>query len=316
MFHKSPEEITKNWRGNQPVVSICCITYNHENYIEKALNGFLMQETDFPFEIVIHDDASTDNTANIIKDYEKNYPDLFRPIYQMKNQKSKYKSGMNPRFNYSRAKGKYIALCDGDDYWTDPLKLQKQVDFLEGNEEVGIVHTKYKVLHEEKNEFEVHEKKIFSPSFSAFRNYLYTGDMRTMTVMFRSGFLKDIQKLLDEGIMTKMKYGDRTTFLTITSKSDIGYINEVTGVYRISNKITATRTTNLVDRYEIGLKRWESLKMLCDYLKIDDDEYRKLLDKRKVKCKIKLFILKIPILDKLFQYTYKKLKMNGRIDAY
>lgn len=118
---------------NKIMVSICCLAFNHEKFIRQALDGFIMQQTNFPFEIVIHDDASTDNTANIIKEYEAKYPNLFNALYQSTNQKSIYKSGMNPRFNYPRAKGKYIALCEGDDYWTDPYKLQKQVDFLEAN---------------------------------------------------------------------------------------------------------------------------------------------------------------------------------------
>src|SRR5690606_28411367 len=113
---KTEKELISNW-GNviQPIVSICCIAYNQEKYIEKALKGFLAQKTNFPFEILINDDASTDATANIIRDYESRYPNIVKPLYQIENQKSKVKSGMNPRFNYPRAKGKYIALCDGDD---------------------------------------------------------------------------------------------------------------------------------------------------------------------------------------------------------
>lgn len=122
-----------------PVVSICCLVYNHEEYLVQALDSFLMQKTTFPIEIVIHDDASTDNSAAIIKGYALKHPKLFKPLYQTENQKSRVKSGMNPRFNFPRAKGKYIALCDGDDYWTDPLKLQKQVDFLEENNEYFFV---------------------------------------------------------------------------------------------------------------------------------------------------------------------------------
>lgn len=113
-----------------PLVSIVCDTYNHVNYIRQCLDGFLMQETNFPIEILVHDDASTDGTADIVKEYEARYPDLIKPIYQTENQYSKGVK-VSIRYQYSRAKGKYIALCEGDDYWIDPLKLQKQVDFLE-----------------------------------------------------------------------------------------------------------------------------------------------------------------------------------------
>lgn len=112
-----------------PLVSICCITYNHQDYIRDAIKGFLMQETDFPFEIVIHDDASTDATADIIREYERKYPDIIKPIYQTENQYSKGKKAT--LFGFKAAKGKYIALCEGDDYWIDPLKLQKQITQME-----------------------------------------------------------------------------------------------------------------------------------------------------------------------------------------
>ena len=120
-----------------PLVSVLCMTYNHENFIEDAINGFLIQETNFPFEVLIHDDASTDSTAKIIKKYEKKYPNIIKPIYQIKNQ---YSKGLCPlwEYLYPKAKGKYIAICEGDDYWTDPLKLQKQVDYLEAHPEVVI----------------------------------------------------------------------------------------------------------------------------------------------------------------------------------
>lgn len=114
------------------MVSIICNAYNHENYIRDALEGFVMQKTSFKFEVLIHDDASTDKTADIIRKYEKDYPDIIKPIYQTENQFSKGK-GMVAKHQYPRVKGKYIALCEGDDHWIDENKLQKQVDFMEKN---------------------------------------------------------------------------------------------------------------------------------------------------------------------------------------
>lgn len=112
----------------KPLVSICCAAYNQAAYIRDALDGFIMQQTNFPFEIVIHDDASTDGTAEIIKEYAAKHPNLFRPEYETENQ---FKKG--EIYNIPRARGKYIAFCEGDDYWTDPTKLQRQVDFLESH---------------------------------------------------------------------------------------------------------------------------------------------------------------------------------------
>ena len=116
-------------KTKDPLVSICCITYNHENYIRDAIEGFLMQKADFPFEIVIHDDASTDATADIIREYERKHPDIIKPIYQTENQYSK--GGHATLLTFKAAKGKYLALCEGDDYWIDPLKLQKQITGME-----------------------------------------------------------------------------------------------------------------------------------------------------------------------------------------
>lgn len=127
-----------------PLVSICCQTYNHVSYIRECIEGFLLQQTTFPIEILIHDDASLDGTDDIIREYETNYPDLIFPIYQSENQ---YSKGVKvPSINYERSRGKYIAFCEGDDYWTDPLKLQKQVDFLESHSEYGMCSHKYQIL--------------------------------------------------------------------------------------------------------------------------------------------------------------------------
>ena len=121
----------------QVMVSVICSTYNHEKFIRDALDGFVMQKTNFVYEILVHDDASTDGTADIIREYEAEYPDLIKPIYQTENQYSK-KAGLVGKIQRDRAKGKYVAICEGDDYWTDPLKLQKQYDAMESNPEIDI----------------------------------------------------------------------------------------------------------------------------------------------------------------------------------
>ncbi len=130
MINKTETEIMKNWKTQEnPVVSILCATYNHENYIEEALDSFLMQETNFPFKIIIHDDASTDNTVNKIKLYAKKYPHIIKTILQKENQYSQGKRIFSILFK--NAKGKYYAICEGDDYWIDSKKLQIQIDLME-----------------------------------------------------------------------------------------------------------------------------------------------------------------------------------------
>lgn len=132
-----PEEI-------EPMVSICCWAYNHELYIEQFIESVLMQKTDFPVEIIIHDDASRDRTTEILDKYQRQYPKLFRNIYQTQNQFSC--GGDINAILFGRARGEFIALCEGDDYWTDFTKLQKQAEFLIENRHLsGVFHTGFAV---------------------------------------------------------------------------------------------------------------------------------------------------------------------------
>ncbi|MCS3472987.1 glycosyltransferase involved in cell wall biosynthesis [Pseudomonas sp. JUb42] len=135
------DESIKNRAGavsNEPLLSIICPTYNHEAFIAKALEGFLSQQTSFNFEILIHDDASTDNTAAIIAQYAERYPTIIRAFYQEVNQ---FRQGINPSPSlFLKSRGRYIAYCEGDDYWTDPRKLQLQVDFLESHPDYVITY--------------------------------------------------------------------------------------------------------------------------------------------------------------------------------
>jgi glycosyltransferase involved in cell wall biosynthesis len=119
------------------LVTIYCIAYNQENYIRQCLNGFVMQKTNFHFEAIVHDDASTDHTADIIQEYTEKYPDIIKPLFETENQFSKHDGSLD-RIMAAHMHGKYIAFCEGDDYWTDPLKLQKQVDFLESHLDYSI----------------------------------------------------------------------------------------------------------------------------------------------------------------------------------
>lgn len=118
-------------------VSVLCLAYNHQDYIRNALEGFVMQKTNFKFEVLIHDDASTDKTADIIREYESKYPDIIKPIYQTENQYSKGIK-ISKMYQYPRARGEYLAWCEGDDSWTDPLKLQKQIDFLDSHRDYSM----------------------------------------------------------------------------------------------------------------------------------------------------------------------------------
>jgi len=205
-----------------PLVSISCITYNHEDYIQDTLDGFLMQQTNFKFEILIHDDASTDRTAEIIRDYERKFPDIIKPIYQKENQWVQGKRG-SALFNFPRAKGKYIALCEGDDYWTDPFKLQRQVDFLENNPDYGMVTENGLVTNSIKNTqyaFSTNpELDIDTKALLAKRQF------PTASAMFRSS-------LLDEKLSALKNSGDTILWTYFSTKSKIKYFPVVSSVYR------------------------------------------------------------------------------------
>lgn len=140
-----------------PLVTVRCTVFNHEPYLRKCLDGFVMQQTTFPFVVIVHDDASTDKSVVIIEEYAEKYPHIIKPIYEQENQYSKH-DGSLWRIMNEATKGKYVALCEGDDYWTDPLKLQKQVDFLEKNKEYVMCFHNAKILNESASP--IHFKKV------------------------------------------------------------------------------------------------------------------------------------------------------------
>lgn len=132
----------------KPLVAIRCITYNQAPYIRQCLDGFIMQRTDFPFVAIVHDDCSTDGTDAIVREYAERYPDIIKPIFETENQYSKRDGSLSKIMTNAcnETGAKYIAFCEGDDYWTDPLKLQKQVTFLEKHPEYELVFTNRYVL--------------------------------------------------------------------------------------------------------------------------------------------------------------------------
>lgn len=134
------KKIIAKWNNNikSCVVSVVCVTFNHQDYIEDALRGFIFQKTSSPFEVLICDDCSTDDTPNIIKKYAKLYPLIIKPIFQLENQHSKGVE-VNRVFNLSRVKGDFIAFCEGDDFWVDHHKLQKQIDLITKDNNISMV---------------------------------------------------------------------------------------------------------------------------------------------------------------------------------
>ena len=229
---QSEQQIMADWESSSPKISVCCITFNHEKYIEEALHGFLMQQTKVPFEILIHDDASTDSTQEILKGYQAKYPNLIFGIYQTENQWSKGVKRINPDFNFSRAKGKYIAMCEGDDFWTDPFKLQKQYEYLEANPDCSVCFTAttlYQDKNPEKSEIYRPKKVNVDTIFTIEETIWKPGNfMTTVSMFFRTEYVKQLPEWVMEAPV-----GDMPLSLYLGTKGDYGYINDVTCSYRL-----------------------------------------------------------------------------------
>ncbi len=221
----------------KPAVSICCITYNHEKYIRDALNSFLMQKTNFPIEILIHDDASTDGTANIIREYEAKYPDIIKTIYQTVNQYSQGKDVS--QFNFNRAQGKYIALCEGDDYWCDPQKLQRQFDYMESHPACTLcMHGRYSLDADARDFFpSLHPSPDRIPQNGALYARLlikmrYNTFYFTASMFFPKKVLDEKMALMQRDTNNGMIWDFMLAFYMAVS-GEVHYIKRRMGVYRI-----------------------------------------------------------------------------------
>lgn len=216
-----------------PLVSICCVTYNHAKFIREALESFLMQRTNFSFEILIHDDASTDGTAEIIREFEEKYNDKIKSIYQKENQYSKGVS-ISATFNFPRAHGKYIALCEGDDYWTDSNKLHEQVDFLEANPNyAGCFHETEQIFEDGKSG-RIYGKNA-PDTLTAEHTFATLSPFHTSSLVFRN-----ILGKLPSWFSTVVS-GDMALFSIISSHGPLKKIPEIMSVYRKhENGITNT----------------------------------------------------------------------------
>lgn len=243
------------------MVSVYCLTYNHAKYIEDALEGFVKQRTNFKFHVIVHDDASTDGTQDIILAYKNKYPNLFDVIIQKENQ---YSKGTKIFSTYIAPliKGKYVAACEGDDFWCDENKLQKEVDFLEGNNDyVACVHnTKlYNQKTGKSHNMFGEENRIIT-----IEDVLAEGKMcyHTSTLLARK-----------EYILEKPKFtylipfvGDFPLSIYLSGSGKIKYFKDVMSVYRYCTQGSWTmRNFNLDKRIETAQNQIMMYQAANDY---------------------------------------------------
>lgn len=272
---REPIPITEQvWpEGTLPLVSTLTTAYNHEPYIRECIEGFLMQKTTFPVELIIHDDASTDKTADIIREYEAKYPNLIKPIYQIENQYSQ-KIDIYNEFLFPRAKKKYIALCEGDDYWIDPFKLQKQVDFMETNPESGLCFTNIdKYLQNCKSLEKSYFDENIANEVSSLSKYIIRAPwIATCTWVFRTNFVKLYMEWYNNNYYNNfLIQGDLSLVSFILSKSKIFFLNQTTSVYRKHDLGTSNFNFNITNFMNFNRSSLLLRMCICDTLISDDN---------------------------------------------
>lgn len=249
-YQQVPVEHYPHKVHNKPMVSVCVQAYQHAPFITECLDSILMQKTDFDYEILLGEDASTDGTREICIEYAKKYPDKIKLFLHHRENNIVINGSPTGRLNFLHnllsAQGKYIALCEGDDYWTDPLKLQKQVDFLEEHEEYGVVHGdchfyyhkdkrwKHNANKDLSNHIEIRNKEEL---FYRLVNADYK--IRTATALFR-------KKLLENRESQSMQFlmGDTPMWLDFSQVTQFKYFDEVYAVYRL-NEGSVTKPKSL-----------------------------------------------------------------------
>jgi glycosyltransferase involved in cell wall biosynthesis len=296
---------------NDPLLSVCLITYNHASFIRQAIDSVLAQKVDFRYELIIADDYSQDETRNIILEYKEKYPDIIRLIFQTSN--------VGPAknwFDLLRApRGKYIAYFEGDDYWTDPYKLQQQVDFLEANDDFSMCFTN--AYYDTGDVQPGREPRLYSqvmaPKVYSLNDILIYNMVPTATVLYRANF-----KLPDW--FFSLPYGDWGLHILSAHKGKVYYLNKVTAAYRVHD-MGLFSSKNTMKRLEGSIATGEILRANLDsrhkqtLLKGQHNRYFFLLKEASVSGTTAYFIsvylrfVKNTILSRDFSNTWSTFKM-------
>jgi glycosyltransferase involved in cell wall biosynthesis len=237
---------------NSPLLSVCLITYNHQDYIKQAIEGVLMQKVNFEFELIISDDCSKDNTQTIIKEYKDKHPDFVKVILRQKN----VGAAQNFIELISTPKSKYIAYLEGDDYWTDPLKLQKQVDFLESNTDYEVCFTNINIINAEGKI--VKDQFIPSKRRKSYEHKHLPIWAPTLTRVFRNRDFSPIDSDVP---------GQDVFWLLYQSKfGKIKFLDEITGTYRLHDGSIYSSHSIVKKKEAIFLTYLECLKLIDSFL--------------------------------------------------
>ena len=306
--------------NDELMVSIRCLTYNHEPYIRQCLEGFIMHKTNFRFEAVVHDDASTDGTVAIIREYAEKYPNIIKPIYEIENQYSKHDGSLGKIMN-AACTGKYIAMCEGDDYWIDPLKLQKQVDFLESHSDYYVVGMRSLLYRQDIDKYDIYKNSIhFSTSFSV-ADYIKNILMHTSTFLVRRENISFEQ--MPQGILQSDIY-----FILHSSckgKKKIKVLKNIGTVYRKhGGGITySSNNMNLEKSYESMCKILNSYDVYSEYKMHDVVCYKKhkmklliILQSATIDKKINIIANNVFLLFKVCVEVFKRKSVEAVISTY
>jgi len=272
--------------NNAVKVSVICLTYNHEKHIARALDGFVNQKTDFAFEVLVHDDCSTDGTADIVRAYAERYPDIIRPILQTDN---KYSKGIwiDRDIVAPLAKGIYIAFCEGDDYWCDPNKLQKQYDFLTAHPEYSACVHKT-VFHNLSMGEDVLVPDISEDRDFSLEEITLTGGniFGTNSVMMRTEISRDMPDCFRAA-----GFSDFQLFFYAAAQGKVHCLNEAMSVYNVG--VSGSWTQSMMDDVKRRIHHCEVFLDLLD--RIDDfydGRHHELLQKKRTEMEYLLYKLR------------------------
>jgi glycosyltransferase involved in cell wall biosynthesis len=273
MAPRSEYEITKYWKYTDKVyLSVVCTAFNQELYIIDAINSFLAQQTEYKFEIIIHDDASCDSTSKIVREYFYNYPNIIKLILQKENQ---YSKNFHLPFNNSieLACGEYVAICEGDDYWVCNKKIQKQIELFKVKKNLSLIHCDAVDYDVDKNEM----VKSWVPSSIINTDSLFKSNrIRTLTTMFRLTDYLGYRSIFDDE-MKKWRLGDWPLWIYLSTLGEVYLLKNTTGIYRILPE-SASNSNSQLKRNEFLFSTLQMRHYLCKNYFFSPDRMRSIFN--------------------------------------